>query len=226
MFHYSIVGWLVLAASPVVLGDGIGLIGFGKTMYNPPCAFACRSVIARSPLLCTPQHDASQVSGHHAPAKTPKSCFISDPSFMQTLALCIDTYCPNSDAPRVGQIEDYWGSHLATGSIGNYSWIPATTYQEALARAKHDEKHNGTSSNGTVGHQDHAAHSKRVIIVRHGGHAMEEHHEPVTVNTTLPIAKSGAPLNVTSFIHPSDWQSNYNGLKSFELNEAGHARYT
>lgn len=222
----ALVTWLLIAAAPAVLGDGIGLIGFGKTMYQPPCAFACRSVIAKSKLLCTPEHDSGSEAGSHAPATTPKSCFISDPAFMQTLALCIDTYCPGSDAPRTGIIEDYWASHLATGSIGNFSWVPTMTYQQALQRARHDEHNSTLASNGTAPTEGHAGHRKRIIYARHGGHGDSDDHDDTPVNTTLPVVKSGAPLNVTSFIRMSDWQKNYNGLKSFELNEAGHAKYT
>ncbi|KAJ4158534.1 uncharacterized protein LMH87_009056 [Akanthomyces muscarius] len=219
--------WLLVAAVPAVLGDGVGMIGFGKTMYQPPCAFACRSVIGGSTLLCTPEHESdSAAGGHHAPPKTPESCFATDQAFAQTLALCIDTYCPGSDAPRLGAIEDYWGSHLATGSIGNFSWVPALTYQEALQRAKHDEHNNTLARNGTASTQEHAGHGKRVLYARHGGHGDEEDHDTTPVNTTLPVVKPGAPLNVTSFVRMSDWQKNYNGLKSFELNEAGHVKYT
>ncbi|KAJ6787544.1 hypothetical protein PWT90_02799 [Aphanocladium album] len=218
--------WLLFAAVPAVLGDGIGLIGFGKTMYQPPCAFACRSVIAKSRLLCTPRHEPAAEGGSHAPPTTPKSCFASDPAFMQTLALCIDTYCPGSDAPRPGIIEEYWGAHVATGSIGNFSWVPAMTYQQALQRARHDEHNSTLAKNKTASADGHAGHTQRAIFVRHGGHGDSDDHDTTPVNTTLPVVRSGAPLNVTSFIRMSDWQKNYNGLKSFELNEAGHAKYT
>lgn len=221
--------WLLAAAVPAALGDGIGMIGFGKTMYQPPCAFACRSVISGSALLCTPAHDPDSAAGagHHAPPKTPKSCFASDQAFAQTLALCIDTYCPGSDAPRLGAVEDYWASHLATGSIGNFSWVPALTYQEALQRARRDEQRNSAlTRNGTASTEGHAGHARGVVYARHGGHGDEEDHDTTPVNTTLPVVKPGAPLNVTSFVRMSDWQKNYNGLKSFELNEAGHVKYT
>ncbi|OAQ96804.1 hypothetical protein LLEC1_07258, partial [Akanthomyces lecanii] len=219
--------WLLVAAAPAVLGDGIGMIGFGKTMYQPPCAFACRSVIDSSTLLCTPAHDPnSAAGGHHAPPKTPESCFASDAAFAQTLALCIDTYCPGSDAPRVGAIEEYWVSHLAAGSIGSFAWVPALTYQEALQRARRDER--SSSRNGTAAAEGHAAgHARRAVVyARHGGHGEEEDHDATPVNTSLPVVRPGAPLNVTSFVRASDWRKNYNGLKSFEINEVGHVKYT
>ncbi|KAJ3493358.1 hypothetical protein NLG97_g4780 [Lecanicillium saksenae] len=217
--------WLFFAAVPSVLGDGIGMIGFGKTMYQPPCAFACREVMAKSRLLCTPQHESAADGDSHAPPTTPKSCFASDPAFMQTLALCIDTYCPGSDAPRPGVIEEYWGSHVATGSIGDFSWVPAMTYQQALQRARNDEHNSTLAKNSTASADNHAGHTRRAIFARHGHGGLDD-HDTTPVDTTLPIVKSGAPLNVTSFVRVSDWQRKYNGLKSFELNEIGHVKYT
>ncbi|TQV97566.1 ferric reductase like transmembrane component [Cordyceps javanica] len=231
MVSFNLGPWLCIAAAvPAVLGDGVGVIGFGKTMYQPPCAFACRSVVDGSTLLCTPEHEPETGTGggHHAPPKTPEACFASDAAFMQTLALCIDTYCPGSDAPRVGVIEEYWGSHLAAGSIADSSWVPALTYQEALRRARLDEKNSTLlAGNATAAAGGHAGHRRRrVIYARHGSHADEDDHDMEPVNTTLPVVKRGAPLNVTSFVRMSDWQKDYNGLKSFELNEVGHSKYT
>lgn len=228
MVAFHLGRWLLIGAVPAVLGDGVGMIGFGKTMYQPPCAFACRSIIGGSTLLCTPAHEpGSGAGGHHGSSMTPETCFASDRAFMQTLALCIDTYCPGSDAPRVGVIEDYWGSHVATGSIGNFSWVPAMTYQEALQQARHDEHNSTLARNGTTSTEGHhAGHRKTVIHARHGGHGGEEVEDTTPVNTTLPVVKPGAPLNVTSFVRMSDWLKDYNGLKSFELNEVGHVKYT
>ncbi|ATY66374.1 ferric-chelate reductase (Fre2) [Cordyceps militaris] len=205
-FHLRHCLLLAAVAVPAVLADGIGIIGFGKTMYQPPCAFACRSVLGRSVLLCTPPD---------APPTTPPACFARDPAFLQTLALCIDTYCPTSaEAPRVGVLEEYWAAHVAVGSPGTLAWVPALTYQEALRRSRIDE----------------AAHGKRRrgggIYARHGHHGDAEEQDTTPVNTTLPVVRPGAPLNETSFVRGSHWLNEYNGLKAFELNEAGHSRYT
>ncbi|KLU92786.1 hypothetical protein MAPG_11734 [Magnaporthiopsis poae ATCC 64411] len=47
---------LIPSLAPPALADGTGMIGWGKTMYNPPCAFACRSDVrnCNRKLLCTP----------------------------------------------------------------------------------------------------------------------------------------------------------------------------
>ncbi|OAA59462.1 ferric-chelate reductase (Fre2) [Cordyceps fumosorosea ARSEF 2679] len=218
--------WLLVAAAvPAVRGDGVGIIGVGKTMYQPWCAYACRSVIGGSTLLCTPAHEPSApAGGGHAPPRTPESCYAGDAAFLQTLALCIDTYCPGSDAPRVGALEEYWGGHAAAGMLADFSWVPAMTYQEALRRARLDEqssaKNRSTTTTPASGiHEHHGVHARH-------GHVEEEEPDTTPVNTTLPVVKPGAPLNVTSFIRMSDWLKNYNGHKTFELNEAGHSKYT
>ncbi len=209
-------GGLLLAILPQVFGDGIGMIGYGKTMYQPPCAFACRSVIAGCPLTCTPPPTDD---GEHG--MTPPECYAGDQSFLRTMAYCIDKYCPGNGNPPLSVIEDYWAGHLATGSTASYEYKLAATYQEALEAAKKDEHANG--SNTTSSSNEHHGHKRLVLVVRHGAGPMED-TEPDTTNhnTSLPIIKSGMPLNATSFIREKDWQKNYNGLSAFEINETGH----
>ncbi|KAM0425629.1 hypothetical protein ACHAPT_009161 [Fusarium lateritium] len=208
----------------LALSDGTGMIGYGKRMYHPACAFACRGVIKGCPLDCTPKEDAEVHGSGHSTTTTPPECYTSDPAFLKTMALCIDTYCPGSDAPELSLLEVYWRGHLATGTVGTLEWEPAMSYQEALAGAKKDEQEaSGKMTNETKSSHDHHA---RMIKARHGGHA--EHAEESTdePDTLLPIAVSGEPLNVTSFALQANWQKQYNGLTSFEINETGHVTYT
>ncbi|KAK6534914.1 hypothetical protein TWF281_006214 [Arthrobotrys megalospora] len=200
-----------------VMADGYGLIGWGKTMYDPPCAFACRGVISKCTLLCTPTGGAVNHGSHHNPVSTPPECFTTDPAFMRTMALCINTYCPTNDAPALSKIEDYWYSHLGTGTVGNYKYVPIVSYTEALLAAKEDE-HNGVqfpNSTSTSG-GEHAGHNMLRARVR-------RHQEG---SSTLPTIKAKQPLNVTSLISASDWQLQYNGMVTFETNEKGHSTYT
>jgi hypothetical protein len=215
-------GGILLAALPSALGDGVGMIGYGITMYQPPCAFACRSVVASCPLTCTPHLEENHDSGHSA-APTPPECYANDQSFLRTLALCINNYCHLKGNPHMGTIEEYWSTHVATGSIGTYDYKPALTYQEAVAAARQDEQ--AGSSNGTV-NSGHAGHRRMVLSARHGGHDMDTEPDNTVYNTTLPIIKSGMPLNVTSYIREKDWIKQYNGQVAFETNEAGHVTYT
>jgi predicted ferric reductase len=137
------------------------------------------------------------------------------------MAICIDTYCPLSDNPSLTLIEDYWASHLGTGTIGDYRWVPAAPYSDALAAARDDERQLLTNSNSTADEQDHSHHSAKMLKTRQ---FMTEAGPNVT--SPLPIIKAGKPLNMTSFISPKDWQKQYNGMLDFETNENGHSTYT
>ena len=202
--------FLVIALHAVaVLADGNGLIGYGKIMYNPTCAFACRNIIKGCQLSCTPVDGTENHGTAHAPVTTPPECFVKDTAFLRTMAICIDTYCPISNNPPLSVIEDYWASHLGTGTLGDYSFVPATSYPDALAAAREDER--------------------RLQVINDDGHGKPEARLQQDDNgfmyNSLPIIEAGAPLNVTSFIAPDDWQKQYNGMFDFETNETGHSTY-
>jgi hypothetical protein len=73
----------------------------GMDMYNPSCAYACRSVIEAAPLNCST-------------AATTPACRASSAPFLTTLAYCIKDYCfPEFDPPRA-KVEWYWYAE-ATG---------------------------------------------------------------------------------------------------------------
>ncbi|KAL2198323.1 ferric reductase like transmembrane component-domain-containing protein [Corynascus similis CBS 632.67] len=203
-----------------VLGDGTGLIGYGKTLYNPTCAFACRGVVKGCKLLCTPTHDSSNYGTAHSPVSTPPDCFVNDEAFLRTMALCIDNYCSLSDNPPLSLIEDYWASHLATGTLGDYAHVPAMSYQAALTAARKDERLAFSENGGNRNHSQHGddmhTSHKRHFMIEDGPH----------VTSALPHIKAGEPLNSTSFILPADWQRQYNGMFDFEVNETGHSTYT
>lgn len=210
-----------------VLSDGRGLIGWGKTMYHPTCAFACRGVIKGCPLLYTPAHGGDLFGMGHSTTTTPPDCYTSDPAFLRTMALCLDTYCPLSGDPPVSLLEDYWSSHLATGTVADYQWQPSISYGNALAAAREDE----SRARG-----ENITHSSDTDRVQHGGHRMIKKHghgdsgEDLTLTlgtkSALPTIQPKQPLNATSFIAEADWQKQYNGMMSFEINEAGHSTYT
>lgn len=208
--------------------DGVGFIGYGKTLYYPTCAFACRNVIKGCKLLCTPTDGGANHGTHHNPVATPPSCYVKDHAFLKTMAICLDTYCPLSDKPSVSLLEDYWSEHLGTGTLGDLQYVPAMSYLDALAAAKEDEK-NGVNSTANARHGDDHSHHKR-LRRRHDDHAQHVSGFMTAagpnVTSTLPTIKSGAPLNVTSFIAPKDWQKSYNGMLDFETNENGHSTYT
>ncbi|KAK2767773.1 hypothetical protein FQN54_003932 [Arachnomyces sp. PD_36] len=220
MKFFTIVAFLHAAG---VLGDGTGLIGLGKTMYNPTCAFACRNIVKDCKLLCTPEDSTVNHGTNHNPVSTPPDCFVKDAAFLKTMAICLDTYCPISNKPDLASLEDYWASHIGTGSLGSSQYVPALSYMDALAAARRDEERVRINSTVAENHSDHPDGTDHSDHVKKRQFMTESGPE---VTSVLPIIVSGEPLNVTSFIAPMDWQMQYNGMLDFETNESGHTYYT
>jgi predicted ferric reductase len=216
---------------PGVFGDGTGFIGYGKTLYYPTCAFACRGVVKNCKLSCTPEDSSVNHGTAHNPVSTPPDCFVRDDAFLRTMALCIDNYCPISDNPPLDVIEDYWASHLGTGTLGNYAYVPAVSYRDALAAARADEQKAFDELGGTRDHSQHGGdghhhHKSRRGLVRRGGTGFVITPSGPNVTSALPHIKAKQALNQTSFILPQDWQLQYSGMYDFEYNEVGHSTYT
>jgi len=113
----------------LVLGDGTGFIGYGKTMYQPLCAAACRAAIESAPLTCTP-HDHADTGGH-AHGATPPECYATDTAFQQTLAFCISKRCSGDYDTDV--LERYWRRTAVSGARTKLEPKPKMSYTEALA---------------------------------------------------------------------------------------------
>ncbi|KAF1828647.1 hypothetical protein BDW02DRAFT_603242 [Decorospora gaudefroyi] len=208
--------WLVSSLTTLLLctksvrADGTGLIGYGKTLYNPPCSFACRSVIRKQTLSCTPSVPSENHGTAHNPVTTPPECFVQDIPFLKTMALCIDVYCALSDKPPANLLEDYWVSHLGTGTLGDYQYVPVMSYQDALAAARKDED-DATASNATTSMSE----------------SVPENLVPYRVSSPLAITTGGSDvLNETQLVSPVEWQLQYNYLSDFEVNEKGHSTMT
>jgi len=196
--------------TPGARADGTGLIGYGKTLYSPTCAFACRSVIRKQTLACTPSSSIENHGTAHNPVSTPPKCFVQDTTFLKTMALCIDTYCSLSDQPSTTLIEDYWASHLGTGTLGQYQYAPVLSYKDALAAARQDENNARTSN---------ATNSTPASI--------PEGLVPYNVSSPLVVTTGDSDsLNTTCLVNPVQWQLQYNYLSDFEINEKGHSTMT
>jgi hypothetical protein len=196
---------------PNAIADGTGLIGYGKTLYNPTCTFACRSVIRKQTLSCTPSSSTANHGTAHNPVSTPPQCFVQDGSFLKTMALCIDTYCVLSDQPSLRLIDEYWGRHLGTGTLGTDRWVPALSYEEALGAARKEEE---DARGGNV------TSTSSIMPVPVG-------LIPFKVQSALPVTTGGsAALNATRMVSPVAWQLQYNYLSDFEVNEKGHSTMT
>ncbi|KAJ3524826.1 hypothetical protein NMY22_g10836 [Coprinellus aureogranulatus] len=163
-------------ATPVA-ADGHGLLGFGKSLYKPPCAHACRAILQNSKLICSPEivanANGTSPSGdeHHAKrhgheVMNTEECYLQDAAFLRTLAVCLGERCPPTGV-SIAAIEEYWEGHVATGDVGDWTKRPAMSYQEAL----------------------------RVAHAEMAGQARED----------MAFIRSGEPLNVTSMVHEEDW---------------------
>lgn len=196
--------------TPGVEADGTGLIGYGKTLYNPTCSFACRNVIRKQTLACTPADTSANHGTAHNPVATPPKCFVQDRSFLKTMALCIDVYCSLSDKPSTSLIEDYWTSHLGTGTLGDYQYVPVMSYKDALAAARQDEDE-ARARNSTI-----PTSSK-----------IPQGLKPYKVSSPLSITTGGSSaLNATRLVGPVQWQLQWNYMSDFEINENGHSTMT
>jgi hypothetical protein len=128
---------LLLLTGLAVLLRVQAFIGLGIKMYDPTCAYACRSVIGMAMLDC----DASDAADHshhsmkkrhgHASSVTPECRSKSQP-FLSTLAYCIDQRCFNdvsiSPIPTKSRIEWYFSEE----STGDKSVPPSMSYADAL----------------------------------------------------------------------------------------------
>jgi len=167
--------------------DGNGLIGWGKTLYHPPCAFACRGVLRNCQLECTPEASEENHGTAHNPVVTPPECFVTGRVFLRTMALCIETYCFGVGGVETGLIEAYWGEHLGTGTLGSLEYEPAMSYVQALEEARRDE--DAASENGMAGGEGAQA---RVRVKRQHDQGAEVVPEAIgpDVSGPLPVVVS------------------------------------
>lgn len=193
-----------------VAGDGTGMIGYGKTLYDPPCTFACRNVVRKQTLSCTPKSSTANHGTVHNPVTTPPECFVKDFTFLKTMALCIDVYCPLSDSPASDKIDDYWISHLGTGTVGDYQYVPVMSYGDALQAAREDERT-----------------AAALNMMQSTPSKIPTGLTPYKVSSPLGVTIGGSSaLNRTRLVDPVQWQLNYNYLSDFEINEKGHTTMT
>lgn len=134
-------GLLTIATNAVSTGrQGYGLVGYGISMYKPPCAYACKASIA-NPLDCDSDaqtHDMDDMNttdsgavvrrmmGMSLEAPTP-ICYANNELFLQTLAYCISTHCQDVE-PWV--LERWWVVNVAGRETVQPR--PKMSYQDTL----------------------------------------------------------------------------------------------
>jgi hypothetical protein len=103
-----------------------GLIGYGISMYDPPCAFACIDTVNGWALQCGDDHGMGEDMGAmHMAAATPECKAIND-VFLQTMAWCFYTHCPEV---KNSTLEGVWEMEI----VGRLKTQPSPKYSYQVA---------------------------------------------------------------------------------------------
>ncbi|KAF5606701.1 ferric reductase Fre2p [Fusarium subglutinans] len=104
-----------------------GLMGYGQSWYDPPCAYACRAVISSVPLDCPSMDHHSTGASEHSHGGSPMApCIAQNGDFLRTLAYCLNTRCADVSASK---LEAYWVQQATGDKTVSAEW----TYGAALA---------------------------------------------------------------------------------------------
>ncbi|KAL4881139.1 ferric reductase like transmembrane component-domain-containing protein [Aspergillus karnatakaensis] len=175
---------------------GYGLIGYGISMYNPTCAYACEDALT-NPVNCTVtdshDHDHGHKRkrmdhGHSGMSEMPMGdgwmvekpaspeCRATNDAFLQTLAYCIHTYCTDE---RISALEEYWELNVA--GRATVQPLPKISYQEAV--------------------------------------------QAIT-DTPPMLANSSVILNSVGIVSEAAWMQEFRTLTTFEKVETAHGTYS
>ncbi|KAI1045092.1 hypothetical protein LB505_009378 [Fusarium chuoi] len=103
-----------------------GLMGYGQSWYDPPCAYACRAVIGSAPLDCPSMEHHTGTSEHSHGGSPLAPCIAANSDFLRTLAYCLSTRCADISA---SELEAYWAGQATGDKTVSAEW----TYGAALA---------------------------------------------------------------------------------------------
>ncbi|KAM0345823.1 hypothetical protein ACHAPU_006176 [Fusarium lateritium] len=110
-----------------------GVIGYGISMYDPPCAFSCIQTVGSWMLQCDDDHDMGEhMSSMHMAAATPECKATNDP-FLQTVAWCFYTHCQDQNNST---LEGIWEMEVV-GRL-KVQPTPKYSYQAALSLVSKD----------------------------------------------------------------------------------------
>lgn len=139
-----------LTLLPILLSlvsPAYAFIGITLEMYNPSCAYACRSVIGSAMIDCAAEadhstqprgetHNMTMKKRHGDMSEVTPECRSTSIPFLTTLAYCIHEKCFPDFNPTRAKLETYWYAQ----STGDKAVEPMWGYQETYDRI------NGTPS--------------------------------------------------------------------------------
>ncbi|KAH7163538.1 ferric reductase transmembrane component 4 [Dactylonectria estremocensis] len=110
---------------------GHGLIGYGITMYKPPCAYACQSSVPTT-LVCDDVDDMDDMDMGGMDMGPSAECLTANPPYLRSLAWCIYSRCPEDT--EMFLLEKWWVMNVAGRQVVQPE--PNISYQEALSQVK------------------------------------------------------------------------------------------
>lgn len=103
------------------------LIGYGKSWYDPPCAYAYRAVIGNAPLnYPSMAHGSMGTSKHSHGGSALAPCIATNNDFLRTLAYYLSTRCADVSP---SELESYWAGQATGDKSVSAKW----TYVAVLA---------------------------------------------------------------------------------------------
>ncbi|KAI1474027.1 putative rerric reductase like transmembrane component [Daldinia eschscholtzii] len=108
---------------------GYGLIGYGISMYDPICAYACHDAISRYQLSCSITEIGHDNMGGHPSRgfETSDNCYATDDNFLRSVAYCINLRCVGY---ALSDLEYYWANFLIGRKPGQV--FPKESYSGTL----------------------------------------------------------------------------------------------
>ncbi|KAH7022358.1 ferric reductase transmembrane component 4 [Ilyonectria destructans] len=110
---------------------GHGLIGYGITTYDPPCAYACQSSVPTT-LVCGDADDMEGMDMDSMDMGPSPECLTTNAPYLRSLAWCIHSHCPKDT--EVFKLEKWWVLNVAGRQTVQPE--PNMSYQEALSQVK------------------------------------------------------------------------------------------
>lgn len=106
----------------------VALVGMGKDMFKPPCAYACARALGSFMLSCSDHDAAGGGHSHGGSAMTSPACRAGDTAYLTTLAWCMQTKCAADGVPT-WELEKFWAEQAS----GDPTVAPKWDYGATIA---------------------------------------------------------------------------------------------